>query len=421
MKQMNNRMALLLCFLASFFSANAQSISIDSCYQWAKNNYPLVKQLALIERSKEYSLANVQKGYLPQVNVSGYSTYQSDVLTFPFNLPGSSIDPLRKDQHRIYGEITQPITDLWNVKNQKELAANNADVESQKIEVELYKINERINQLFFGILLIEEQIKQTTLISNDLANAMQKVQAAVDNGTSLSSNLDLLKVEVLKVNQRIEELTSGKKAYLKMLEQFTGKSISVNTVLLRPSVLQTSESINRPELKLFSIQQKSFDIQSRILTNKTLPKLNFFFQGGYGAPGLNTIDNNPASYYYTGLRLNWNLSSFYTYKKERSLLDLNKRGFDIQKETFLLNTNLNISQQSEEVEKFKGLINSDIEIIKLRMNIKVNTEAQLLNGTITTFDFLTQINAEDQARQNLVLHQIQLLYAQYNLLVTKGK
>ena len=418
---MNNRMALLLCFLASFFSANAQSISIDSCYQWAKNNYPLVKQLALIERSKEYSLANVQKGYLPQVNVSGYSTYQSDVLTFPFNLPGSSIDPLRKDQHRIYGEITQPITDLWNVKNQKELAANNADVESQKIEVELYKINERINQLFFGILLIEEQIKQTTLISNDLANAMQKVQAAVDNGTSLSSNLDLLKVEVLKVNQRIEELTSGKKAYLKMLEQFTGKSISVNTVLLRPSVLQTSESINRPELKLFSIQQKSFDIQSRILTNKTLPKLNFFFQGGYGAPGLNTIENNPASYYYTGLRLNWNLSSFYTYKKERSLLDLNKRGFDIQKETFLLNTNLNISQQSEEVEKFKGLINSDIEIIKLRMNIKVNTEAQLLNGTITTFDFLTQINAEDQARQNLVLHQIQLLYAQYNLLVTKGK
>lgn len=418
---MNKIVAFIVCSLMGFFSANAQGISIDSCYQWARNNYPLVKQLALIERSKEYSLANVQKGYLPQVNVSGYSTYQSEVLTFPFNIPGSSIDPLRKDQHRIYGEITQPITDLWNVKNQKELAANNAEVESQKIEVELYKINERINQLFFGILLIEEQIKQTTLIKADLENALQKVQAAVDNGTSLVSNLDLLKVEVLKVNQRIDELTSGKKAYLKMLEQFTGKSIGVNAVLLKPAFLQNSETINRPELKLFSMQQRSFDIQTRLLTNKTLPKLNFFFQGGYGAPGLNVINNNPASYYYTGLRLNWNLSSFYTYKKEKSLLDLNKRGFDIQKETFLLNTNLNISQQSEEIEKYKGLINSDNEIVKLRMNIKATTEAQLINGTVTTFDFLNQINAEDQARQNLVLHQIQLLYAQYNLLVTKGK
>lgn len=418
---MNKKVIPILCMSVCFFSANAQSVSIDSCYEWARNNYPLIKQLVLIERSKEYNLANVQKGYLPQVNVVGYSTYQSDVLTFPFNLPGSSIDPLRKDQHRIYGEITQPITDLWNVKNQKELAANNAEAESQKIEVELYKINERINQLFFGVLLIEEQIHQTSLIKSDITNAMQKMQAAIDNGTSLASNLELLKVELLKVDQRIDELASGKKAYLKMLEQFTGKSMGMNVVLLRPSLIQSSDVINRPELKLFSIQQRSLAIQTRILNNKILPKLNFFFQGGYGAPGLNTIDNNPASYYYTGIRLNWNISSFYTYQKEKSLLGLSMRGFDIQKETFLLNTSLTISQQSEEVEKFRGLISSDNEIVKLRVSIKATTEAQLINGTVTTFDFLTQINAEDQARQNLALHQVQLLYAQYNLLITKGK
>lgn len=418
---MINRILMTLFFWGLVFNeAAAQNLSLDSCQAMARRNYPLISQLDLIEKSKEYSLENAQKGYLPQVNVSGYSMYQSDILTFPFTIPGTEIEPLRQDLHRIYAEINQPITDLFNVNNQRGLIEINAAVEAQKMEVELYKLKDRVNQLFFGMLLIDAQLQQLDILKRDINSGIAKTSIAVENGIALQSSLDILQVELLKADQNYLDLTANRNAFLQMLSILTDQKLSESTVLLTPENPLPVRDINRPELRLFDLQTQSFAAQSKLLTNKTLPKLNFFFQGGVGAPGLNIVDNSTAAYYTTGLRLNWNLSSFFTNRKEKALQELNQRGISVQRDAFLLNTDITLRQQNSEIEKMKNLILSDAEIIQLRTRIKTTTQNQLENGTATANDYLIQLNAEDQARQTQILHRIQLLMAQYNYQTTSG-
>ncbi len=419
---MNNKSPMIFGFAFFLITATiqAQEISIDSCYQWAKINYPLVKQLSLIEKSKEYSIENAQKGYLPQVNVAGYSTYQSDILAFPFTVPGSTIEPLRQDQHRIYSEITQPLTDLFNVKNQKELVQVNAQVENQKLEIEFYKLKDRINQLFFGILLIDAQIEQVEILKKDIDAGITKTSVAIENGIALKSSIHVLSVELLKANQRIIELRANRKAFIEMLSLLTNQKLGDSTTFITPIYYQQTSSINRPELRLFDLQAQTFEGQRKLLANKTLPKLNLFFQGGVGAPGLNIIENNPAAYYITGIRLNWNLTSLYTFKREKKIMAINQKGYEIQKDLFLFNTNITLQQQNAEIIKAQELIESDKSIIALRESIKITTMNQLQNGTATAHDYLTVVNAKDQAQQNYLLHQIQFLMAQYNYKTTSG-
>lgn len=422
---MNNKRKILtaLCFCLTATVSFAQSVgnlTIDSCYTMAKRNYPLVKQYALIEKSKEYSIDNVNKSYLPQFNIAGQATYQSEVTKVPISIPNMSIPELSKDQYKLYGEVSQPITDLFTVKDQKELVKTNSEIEVQKIEVELYKLKERINNLFFGILLIDAQIQQTELLKKDIQSGIDKINTAIANGTALKSTADNLKAELLKANQRTIELKSNRKGYADMLSLFINQTISENTTLVRPSPQIISNAINRPELKLYELQKKTFDVQSKLITAKNLPRFSLFFQGGLGRPALNMLSNDVKGYYIGGLRLNWNLTGFYTYNKEKKILALNQNALDIQKDVFLFNTNLNLQQQNSEVTKVQQLIETDNSIITLRENIKNTTKNQLENGTATTNDYLTAVNAQDQAQQNLLLHQIQLLMAQYNYQTTSG-
>jgi outer membrane protein TolC len=423
--QMNNKRKILtaLCFCLTATVSFAQSVgnlTIDSCYAMAKRNYPLVKQYALIEKSKEYSIDNVNKSYLPQFNIAGQATYQSEVTKVPISIPNMSISELSKDQYKLYGEVSQPITDLFTVKDQKELVKANSEIEVQKIEVELYKLKERINNLYFGILLIDAQIQQTELLKKDIQTGIDKINTAIANGTALKSTADNLKAELLKANQRTIELKSNRKGYADMLSLFINQTINENTTLVKPNPQIISNAINRPELKLYELQKKTFDVQSKLITAKNLPRFSLYFQGGLGRPALNMLSNDVKGYYIGGLRLNWSLTGFYTYNKEKKILALNQNALDIQKDVFLFNTNLNLQQQNSEVTKVQQLIETDNSIITLRESIKNTTKNQLENGTATTNDYLTAVNAQDQAQQNLLLHQIQLLMAQYNYQTTSG-
>lgn len=423
--QMNNKRKILtaLCFCLTATVSFAQSVgnlTIDSCYAMAKRNYPLVKQYALIEKSKEYSIDNVNKSYLPQFNIAGQATYQSEVTKVPISIPNMSISELSKDQYKLYGEVSQPITDLFTVKDQKELVKANSEIEVQKIEVELYKLKERINNLFFGILLIDAQIQQTDLLKKDIQTGIDKAEIAIANGIALKSSSDNLKAELLKANQRTIELKSNRKGFAAMLSLFINQSIDEETIFEKPNQKIISSTINRPELSLFDLQKKTYDVQSKLITAKLLPQFNLFFQGGVGRPALNMLSNDFRGYYIGGLRLNWNFSGLYTYKKDKKILALNQNGIDIQKDVFLFNTSHSMKQQNSEVEKIRELIESDQSIISLRESIKNTTRNQLENGTATTNDYLVAVNAQDQALQNLMLHQIQLLIAQYNHQTTSG-
>jgi hypothetical protein len=421
--------ALLLMFLLTLFSAQAQSqtrqsLSIDSCYAKARRNYPLIHQFGLIEQSKSYSIENVSKGYLPQITVAGQATYQSDV-TQPMlnqNLPGTLplFETISKDQYKLYGEVVQPITDLFTLGNQKELVDVNAGVEAQKIEVELYRLHERIDQLFFGMLLIELQVEQNEIVKKDINAGIEKTTAAIANGTALKSNLSLLKAELLKAEQRTTELKAGWKSYADMLGLFTRETITTETKLQRPPVPQFSTSVNRPELQLYELQKQVFDVQGNIVNTRNLPRFSLFFQGGAGRPALNFLSNDFEMYYITGLRVNWNISNFYTSGRDKEILQFNRETVDLQKQTFLFNTNLTLKQQMNETAKTEALIKTDEEIIALREEIKNTARNQLENGTISVIDYVSYVNAEDQARQNLMLHQVQLLMVLYNNKTTTG-
>ena len=402
------------CLMACSLLLNAQtnSISLDSCYLLAKRNYPLVKQYELIEKTKDYSLENIAKGYLPQININGQATYQSDITQLPKIIPGVPV--LTKDQYRLYAEADQPIYDGGIIKEQKKLQEANSIVDKQKLEVELYKLEDRINQLFFGILLIDEQLKQNALTKDDIQLGLDKVNAQIANGTALRSNADVLKAELLKANQQTVELNSNRKAFTDMLSLFIKKPLDENTVFIKPPDIILSPEIKRPELLMYDYQYKVFDAQNNLLTAQNRPKLSFFVQGGLGKPAFNILSNNFDPFYIGGLKLNIPLSGFYTIKNDRALLNINKENIDVQKETFLFNTHIALKQQNADIVKLQTFLKTDDEIIPLRTNVKKAALAQLENGVINSSDYLREVNAEDNARQNKILHEIQLLLAQYN-------
>ncbi|MBL7835619.1 MAG: TolC family protein [Cyclobacteriaceae bacterium] len=411
---------LLLLLLIATGALQAQSLTIETCYTLAAENYPLVKQRELLTKSNEYTLQNLSKGYLPQLTLAGQATYQSEVTQVPISVPGMNVAVLSKDQYKFYGEVTQTLFDGGVIKQQKLTQQSNLQVEQQKLEVELYKIRERINQLFFGILLVDEQIRQTELLKQDIALGLKKTEAAIANGTAFRSSADVLKAELLNADQRTTELKAARIAYAEMLGLFINRQLDAGTALEKPKALVVSPEINRPEITLYDSQNKTIDAQYKMLTARNLPRLNLFVQGGYGRPALNMLSNDFEAYYIGGVRLNWSLSGLYTLKKDKALLDLNRQTIAVQKETFLFNTHYTLRQQSAEVNKYSELLTSDNDIIALRTRVKQTASAQLENGVITSNDYLREVNAEDKARQNKIVHEIQMLMAQYAQQTTTG-
>ncbi len=406
----------VLCLISMPFINLAQEVlTIEQCYESARNNYPLIKQKELIEQSKEFSIANVRSGLLPQISINAQATYQSDVTQVPITAPGFNIEALAKDQYKVYGEVTQSLYDGGTTKGQKTIVETSARVEDQKLEIELYKIKERINQLFFGILLVDEQTKQLELLQKDLERNIARTESAVRNGTAFKMSVDLLQAEYLKAEQRIIETQSMRQAFIVMLGYFINKPLTETTQLEKPIILSIEDQplLTRPELTLFNYQNEMLGAQYELGKTKTLPRVGLFFQGGYGRPALNQLKNEFDTYYLGGIRLNWSLSGFYNSKRDKQLLDLNMRQVNAQKETFEFNTNLITGQQKQELNKLKKLISVDDKIIELRTSIKQTAEMQQENGVITTNDYLRELNAEDQAKQNRLLHEMQLLMALY--------
>ena len=363
----NLKNTLLLSWLFASVGLSAQTLKIDDCYRMAREIFPLVKQYELIEKTKEFSIENAQKEYLPQIGVYAQATYQSEVTKIPLdfealkpilgnNVP--TIPEISKDQYKFYGDISYSLTGLVTNKNQSDLVKANAEVEKQKLEVELYKLRERINSLFFGILLIDEQIAQTELVKKDIQSGIERAEVAVKNGVALRNTADNLKAELLKIKQRATELQATRKGYADMLSMFIGQKIDEHTVFEKPFPPTISSEINRPEIELFALQNRAFDLQNRLITNKNLPRLSLFLQGGFGKPALNMFSDNFDPYYLTGVRLSWNLSGLYTAKNERKQVATNQAN---NQQLCLLF--LNIQREKHSQNNFSKKISSTIFII----------------------------------------------------------
>ena len=409
------KIILILLILIPYGLLAQQSWSIDNCQAKARENYPLIKRYGLIEKTKEYTISNAAKGYLPQISMMARASYQSDVTSIPIDIPG--VKGLSKDQYTATIDINQIVWDGGGIQSRKQIAEANSVVEQQQLNVDLYTLENRINQLFFGILLFDAQLEQNKILQDNLQQNYTTISSYKENGIANQADLDAVKVEVLKAQQMESQLKSGKESYTEMLVAMLGEPVDKEISLIKPDVEQLifSTQINRPELRLFEAQQQLFESQKKLITSTYMPTLSVFLQGGYGRPGLNMLKDEFSPFYIGGVRLYWNFGNLYTQKNDKRKLEINQNSVDTQKETFLFNTNLQVSQTNNEIKKMKELLRYDDEIILLRENVRKSAEAKVANGTLTVTELMREINAENIAKQEKATHEIQLLMAIYNL------
>ncbi|MEO1050537.1 MAG: TolC family protein [Bacteroidota bacterium] len=395
---------------------STEKLSLDSCLVLAELNYPLIQQYDLLRQSKAYSLINAQKGKLPQISLNGQATYQSEVTS----VPGENVPTLSKDQYQLYGEISQPLTGITVINQQKRIIEAEAEVDRADLETNLYAIKQRVSDLFFGILLVEEQLKQSALTRDDIQAGLTRADAMVKFGTSLKSSANVLKAELMTLEQRIIEQQATREGYMRTLALFIGRDLNQHLTLIKPQFLELSSDIRRPELHLFDSQMRVIMMQNDLLDRTNRPQLSLFLQSGVGRPALNFLSNDLEPYYIGGLRLSWNLSNFYTTKGQRQLFSINRSIVQSQQETFLFNTNLTMTNQNTQIAKMQALIEKDREIIALRDQIIDTSKGQFENGVITSTDYKAVVIDADQARQNLVLHEIELLKLKNDYKLTSG-
>jgi len=388
-------------------------LTLESCYALAQTNYPLVKKRNLIDKSKDYSIANAAKGYLPQLGINGQATYQSAVTQIPIDMPGVEVPQLTKDQYKIYGEVDQTIYDGGVIKQKQELIKANAAIEEQDLNVGLHHLKERVHQLFFGILLVREQLQQHLLLIKDIDLGITQIHGAIAQGTALQSEAAVLQAERMKALQQDVDLNATYKAYLEMLGMFLDQPLDTATSFVKPAFMLPTQELNRPELHLFKAKLQLLGVQEQSLMAQVRPKFDFFFQGGYGKPALNILRPRFEAYYIGGLRVRWNLASLYTLKKEKALLENNRLMVTADQETFLFDTKYRLKQEQAAMNRYQDLLQTDDAIITLRQQVKNAAAAQLAYGVITTSDYMREVHAADQAQLGKIVHEIQLLAAQY--------
>jgi len=418
---------VFILFLATYCVCIQAQFTLDECHELARENYPLIKQYGLIEQSTEYSVSNAAKAYLPQASFVAQAIYQSDVATFPeamtnaYNQMGIDMKGLNKDQYKVALEVSQTIWDGGLTRAQKNISTAEGQVSSQSVETEMYALRERVNQLYFGILVLDEQLRQNELLQALLRSNHNTVEAYFNNGVAMQSDLDAIKAEQLSVSQQRIQIEGASDAYRRMLSVMTGRVFGNSETFGKPTATVDNlfEHNNRPEVLLFSAQAAQFEAQKRSVIASTMPRLGVFAQGFYGNPGLNLFKDMTEDRwtwnYIVGLRLQWNLGSFYTKKGTLRKLELAQQQVHSRRETFIFNSNIQLTRQMKEADNMREVMVNDDEIIRLRISVRQASEAKYINGTITVNDLLRDITTESQARLNRSLHELEWLKRIYEL------
>lgn len=402
-------------------------LNLETCYNLADRHYPMTRQYELLNQSEQFTVSNAGKAGLPQFSLSLRAGWQSEVTEIPpslsailSQLSGKKVQfaALPQDQYQAVAEAGQLIWAGGSIQATRQASKAEAEVGKHKLDVELYVLRERISQLYFGILLLKEQQQQTSLMMSELEVHLQRLQSLATQGMAQAADLDVIRVEQLQLRQRQTTLQSNEEAYRLMLSAFIAQKVDASTILEVPSPTLPpvdALSLRRPELSLFESQSRLLDIRQSLLLSATRPRLSAFLQAGYGQPGLNMFKDGFSAFYLGGLRLNWNLSAFYTLQNNLGTLEVGRKEVQLHRETFLFQTNLGVIQQKSEIERLQSIINQDDEIIRLRVSLKEVAAARVEYGTMTATDLVREINAVDQARMQRSLHGIQYLMAVYQL------
>jgi len=392
-------------------------LSLDSCQYKARRNYPEIKQFDLIARSEEYNLKNAGKAYYPHVSLNAIGGYIIQGFPTP---PGT--EPPSDFQLIGIAQMNQTIWDGGATHAQKEMIRANSSVDSATNEVSLYTLKDRVNQLYFGILLIDEKLKQLDLLKENLQRNLDVANLNLQNGVAYQSDVDQVKVELIRADQKKTEFNSSREAYIEMLSQMIGEKISDDEKPERPVnfSVATTANINRPELQLYKNQRQLVNAQIKMVNVNYMPKIGLLGAGLLVEPGLSLGGETFNSFALAGLSISWNTSGLYTGKKNKQLAQINLDKINNQQETFLFNTNLQIMQVKNDVAKQQTLLQQDDEIISLKESIRKSYETKFQNGMSSMNDLLTAENGESDARSSKAVHEIQLLLSLYNLKIISG-
>ncbi|MBP9985075.1 MAG: TolC family protein [Prevotella sp.] len=384
-------------------------LTLQECRQKAHDNYPLIKQYDLVERLRDYNIANASVANLPQVSVTGLATYHTDMIKG--NLP-STFDT----KNYIYGgmlQVSQSVYDGGAVAARKKITKADANVSSEQLNVSMYDVNSRVDQMFFGTLLLDEQIKQNKLLQEDLALSRKNVEAMMKNGIANQSDIDAIKVEQLNAEQQMKSMMEQRHSYIMMLAIFIGEKLDDGTTFSRPSGdMPESMEVKRPELKLFDAQTILLNEREKALDVNLKPKFGLFVSGLWGNTGLDMINK---SMLMAGAKLTWNIGGLYTRKNDKRQIEANRQQIESNRETFLFNTRLQTAGETSVITDLKQKIQTDDAIVVLRTSIRSKAERKVANGTLTINEMLRQINAESEAKQAKALHEVQLLKEIYQL------
>lgn len=399
------------------FSQN--SVSLDSCITWAKKNYPLIKQNEVTLQQTEQNEKAIRENWLPKFSFMGQATYNTEVVQF--NFPGMDIK-FPHDAYLTSLSLEQTIIDGGLTKTQHNVEKLSTELTIQQNEVELYKLVERVNQLYVNILLGRENLHILELYKEDLSNRAKNMKAGVDNGLVLSSSLDELEAEILKTDQNIIESKFQLEGLYKTMTLYIGRPVDENTVLAETPIGGQAAriEIQRPEMKIFDLQTKLLDARFKQINVNAIPKVTVGAAGNYGRPGPNFINQDLRFFGSANLTIRWNISSLYGLKREKTKVELNKSLIDIQKEAFLFNIESSLNTQTAQLSALAQMIEKDDVIIEKRHNVTSTATAQMENGKITVVNYLSQLNAELQAKLNKKVHEIKRMNAISTINATSG-
>lgn len=397
--------------------------TLEECQQAAEKNYPLIKQYGLIAKTTQLTVKNIQKGWLPQVTASAQATYQSAVTAWPESMQtmyqqmGLNMKGLRKDQYKIGVDLQQTIYDGGAISSQRNLAQQEGKVQEAQTEVNLYQVRRRVNEMYFSLLLLNEQIQLNEDVKALLQSSEKKLSAMVKGGTAATSDLDNVRAERLSVEQQNENLKQQKQMLQRMLSVFCGLEVN-NTQ--KPAPVQIASSVNhRPEMHLYNSQLELTEAKEKALDTQLRPKLGLFAQGFYGYPGLNMFEDMMNRKWslngIVGVKLSWNVSALYTHKNDKARLNAQREMIENAREVFLFNNKLEEIQQNENINRYQTMMKSDDEIIVLRTNVRKAAESKLAHGIIDVISLLREINNENAAKTQQSIHEIDMLKEMYNL------
>ncbi|WP_264563763.1 TolC family protein [Flavobacterium sp. N3904] len=406
-----------ILFLFPLFTLAQQKMTLENCYALVNKNYPTAKQITLLQQKSDYEVNALQTGKLPKIDLNAQGTYQNQVTT----IPNPFLEPLNKDQYKATLDVNQLLYNGGMIDANSKLKEAQTKTQQQQVEVNLYQLKSKINQLFFSILLLQERNDLLIAKQNQLESKIKEVKSGIQFGAILPASEKVLEAENLKIKQQLSEIQYDKKKLFENLSSLTYSNISETTILEKPIIAtETNTTINRPELKYFDLQDQQIEASKSILTKNNLPKINAFGIAGYGNPGLNMIDNSFQPIFMVGLRANWNVFDWNKSKSEAEALSVSADIIATEKETFLLNNNIQLQEINAEIKKSEANIATDTDIIPLREYVEKSASSQLKNGVITASEYLTEFTNLYEAKNSQKIHEIQLELAKANYQVVKG-